>query len=229
MGLCGPVCLCMIALLWLEDCMLIRLHAFGKACVALSGVSLFSSQYEFFGELIPTAVSFTNTLSRDIFFIMCALYYTRHPLPITNIIGASCSFRLLEEGTTEKVRVPIISCTIWPIQPAQVLERLANLQERLCAALAASSIPAHILSLPAFLQPPSMPQPPTLAVLFLIPYTRALSASLCTVLMCIQSASNQYQMPMGTNGVCVCIHAGTTRAEVEALWSTRLLHGLEAS
>ncbi len=49
MGLCVPVCLCMIALLWLEDRMLARLHTFGKARAALSGASLFYMPVNFSG------------------------------------------------------------------------------------------------------------------------------------------------------------------------------------
>ena len=52
-----------------------KLHTLGKAHAALSGASLFSCQYEFFDELVSTAVLFVNTLIRDLFLIYVALYY----------------------------------------------------------------------------------------------------------------------------------------------------------
>ena len=115
MGLCGLGGRCMIALLYLEDQMLARLYTSGKARAAQNGASLFSCQYEFSDELVPTAVLFTKTLIRSF------LNYAR-PLHLicttsvsnADIIGASFSFRLLEDGTTEKgtVRVLTISFTI---------------------------------------------------------------------------------------------------------------------
>jgi len=70
----------------LEDRMLARLHTFCKARAALSGVSLLSCQYEYFDGLVPTAVLFTNTLIRDLFLIMRALYIRRSSaMPISSV------------------------------------------------------------------------------------------------------------------------------------------------
>jgi hypothetical protein len=62
----------MIAPLWLEDRMLARLYTFSAIRAARSGASLFSCHYEFFDEMVFTAVLFTITLIWDP-LIMCAL------------------------------------------------------------------------------------------------------------------------------------------------------------
>jgi 8-amino-7-oxononanoate synthase len=103
---------------------------------------------------------------------------------------------------------------------AQVLEHSAYLQERLRASLAASSIPAHILALPARLQQqhqqPSMAQPITPIVPLLTPRARALSAHLLAHGLNARPISWP-TVPKGMDRVRVCLHAGNTRAEIDGL------------
>lgn len=102
----------------------------------------------------------------------------------------------------------------------QVLEHSTYLQERLRASLAASSIPAHILTLPVRLQQqqkqPSMMQPPTPIIPLLTPRARALSAHLLAHGLNARPITWP-TVPKGTDRVRVCLHAGNTRAEIDAL------------
>ena len=82
-----------------------QVHIFLKARVALSGASLFSSQYEFLDELILTAVLFTNTLIQALFLITRIPQLYTMSLSSATIISGSCSFRLVESATIEKVRL----------------------------------------------------------------------------------------------------------------------------
>lgn len=166
----------------------------------------------------------TNTLIRDYLLNYARpLIYTTS-LSNAAIIAASCSFDLLEDGTAEKVRVPALSFAIWPIQSlklaAQVLEHSTYLQVRLHASLSASSIPAHILSLPARFQQrqTSTAQPPTPIIPLLTPHARALSAHLLTHGLNARPISWP-TVPKGMDRVRVCLHAGNTRAEIDALVS----------
>jgi 8-amino-7-oxononanoate synthase len=102
---------------------------------------------------------------------------------------------------------------------AQVLEHSIYLQKQLRASLAASSIPAHILTLPAHIQKhhqPSMAQPPTPIIPLLTPRARDLSAHLLTHGLNARPISWP-TVPKGTDRVRVCLHAGNTREEIDAL------------
>jgi hypothetical protein len=103
---------------------------------------------------------------------------------------------------------------------AQVLEHSTYLQVRLRASLSASSIPAHILSLPARFQQrqTSTAQPPTPIIPLLTPYARALSAHLLAHGLNARPISWP-TVPKGMDRVRVCLHAGNTRAEIDALVS----------
>ena len=110
-GLYGPGGRGMVAQLGLEDCVLARLHTFGKALAASGGTCLFTL-VRISAELGPTAVLLTNTLIRDYL-----LNYARPLIYTTSlsnavIITASCSFDLLEDGTAEKVRVLALSSAV---------------------------------------------------------------------------------------------------------------------
>ncbi len=106
---------------------------------------------------------------------------------------------------------------------AQVLGHSIYLQERLRASLATSSIPSHILSLPARLQQrqSSMSQPPTPIIPLLTPCARALSAHLLVHGLNARPISWP-TVPKGMDRVRVCLHAGNTRAEVDALVSASI-------
>jgi 8-amino-7-oxononanoate synthase len=103
---------------------------------------------------------------------------------------------------------------------AQVLEHSTYLQEQLRASLAASSIPAHILTLPAhpqkYYQQPSMAQPPTPILPLLTPRARSLSAHLLAHGLNARPISWP-TVPKGTDRVRVCLHAGNTREDIDAL------------
>jgi len=188
-GLYGPGGRGMVAQLGLEDCVLARLHTFGKA-LAASG-----------------AVLLTNTLIRDYLLNYARpLIYTTS-LSNAAIIAASCSFDLLEDGTAERLA-------------ARVLEHSTYLQLRLRASLSASSIPAHILSLPSRLQQrqPSTSEPPTPIIPLLTPHARALSAHLLAHGLNARPISWP-TVPKGRDRVRVCLHAGNSRAEIDALVS----------
>jgi hypothetical protein len=114
-------------------------------------------------------------------------------------------------------RVPILPAAVK--LAAQVLDHSTYFLESLTASLIASSIPPHILSLPAHLRlQPSMTQPPTPIIPLLTPRARALSAYL------LAHGLNALPMsfptvPKGTDRVRVCLHAGNTRAELDRLVS----------
>ena len=114
------------------------------------------------------------------------------------------------------------SFDLWPIQSlklaTQVLQHSTYLQVRLRATLSASSIPSHILSLPARLQErqASTAQSPTPIVPLLTPHARALSAHLLARGLNARPISWP-TVPKGMDRVRVCLHAGNTRAEIDAL------------
>ena len=100
---------------------------------------------------------------------------------------------------------------------AQLLEHSTYFQERLSASLTASSIPPHVLSLPAHVRlQPSMTQPPTPIIPLLTPRARALSAHLLAHGLNARPISWP-TVPKGTDLVRVCLHASNTRAELDTL------------
>lgn len=110
-GLYGPRGRGMVAQLGLEDCVLARLHTFGKALAASGGTYLYIL-VRISAELVRTAVLLTNTLIRDYLLNYARpLIYTTS-LSNAAIIAASCSFDLLEDGTAEKVRILALSSSV---------------------------------------------------------------------------------------------------------------------
>ncbi|KAH9959474.1 PLP-dependent transferase [Russula dissimulans] len=194
-GIYGPGGRGMVALLGLEDRVLVRLHTFGKA-LAASG-----------------AVLLTNTLIRDYLLNYARpLIYTTS-LSNAAVIAASCSFDLLADGTTEKLATRVLDHSIY-------------FQDRLHASLAASSIPPHILSLPAHLGK-SAKQLPTPIIPLMTPRARSLSAHLLAHGLNARPISWP-TVPKGMDRVRVCLHAGNTRAELDILadgavaWAARI-------
>ena len=104
---------------------------------------------------------------------------------------------------------------------ARVLDHAIYFQERLRTSLAASSIPPHILSLPAHLQKPSNTQLPTPIIPLLTPRARALSAHLLAHGINARPISWP-TVPKGTDRVRVCLHAGNTHAELDMLIDTAI-------
>ena len=110
---------------------------------------------------------------------------------------------------------------------AQVLEHSTHFQERLSTSLTASSIPPHVLFLPAHLRlQPSMTQPPTPIIPLLAPRARALSAHLLAHGLNARPISWP-TVPKGTDLVRVCLHASNTRAELDALVSATVAWAVE--
>ena len=99
---------------------------------------------------------------------------------------------------------------------AHVHELSTYLQERLRASLDASSIPSHILTLPVQQQQLSTAQPPGPVISLLTPRARALSAHLLAHGLNARPM-NWPIVPKGTDRVRVCLHAGNTRSDIDAL------------
>ena len=180
-------------------------------------------------RLVSTAVLLTNTLIRDYLLNYARpLIYTTS-LSNAAIIAASCSFDLLEDGTAKKVRVSRpFSRRLAHSKPlklaAQVLEHSTYFQVRLRGSLIASSIPAHILSLPARLQQrqSSTSEPPTPIIPLLTHYARALSAHLLAHGLNARPITWP-TVPKGMDRVRVCLHAGNNRTEIDALVSSSVV------
>jgi 8-amino-7-oxononanoate synthase len=180
-------------------------------------------------------VLLTGTLIRDYLLNYARpLIYTTS-LSNAAIVAASCSFDLLEDGTAEKVRAWFLPHFRYQAShstdesraprilvatklAAQVLGHSTYFQEHLRASLVASSIPRHILSLPAHPRqdPSTMAQPPTPIVPLLTPRARALSAHLLAHGLNARPITWP-TVPKGADRVRVCLHAGNTREELDAL------------
>jgi 8-amino-7-oxononanoate synthase len=103
---------------------------------------------------------------------------------------------------------------------AQVLENSTYLQERFRASLAASSIPSHILTLPQR-QELSMAQLSSPIIPLMTPRARALYFHL------LEHGINARPIswpgvPKGAERVRVCLHAGNTREQIDALVNTSI-------
>ncbi|KAI0050516.1 PLP-dependent transferase [Auriscalpium vulgare] len=207
-GIYGPQGRGMVALLGLEGKVFARLHTFGKA-LAASG-----------------AVLLVDTVTRDYLLNYARpLIYTTS-LSNTNIIAASCSFDMLENGTAEKSAAHLIDISSYFLQLLRY--ELA-------------SIPQSILSLPVHLEHPRSTTPtpssptalPTPIIPLLTPYPRPLSAYLLDRGMNARPITWP-TVPKGKDRVRVCLHAGTTREEVELLvrtaiaWARELMAEQEA-
>ncbi|KAH9979899.1 pyridoxal phosphate-dependent transferase [Lactifluus volemus] len=215
-GIYGPGGRGIVALLGLEDRVTARLHTFGKALAASGGACALGMRLGLcFIDEGGTAVLLTSTLIRDYLLNYARpLIYTTS-LSNTAIIAASCSFDILEDGTAKKLA-------------ARVLEHSTYLQERLRTSLAASSIPPHILSLPGHLRQPSMIQPPTPIIPLLTCGAHALSAYLLAQGLNARPITWP-TVPKGTDRVRVCLHAGNTRAELDALVDSAISWAAEAA
>jgi 8-amino-7-oxononanoate synthase len=166
----------------------------------------------------------TSTLIRDYLLNYARPLIYSTSLSNASIIAASCSLDLLEDGTAERVRVLTLSFAFWlPLfihakLAAQVLDNSTYLQERFRASLSASSIPSHILTLPfrSQQQLSITTQLPSPIIPLLTPRPRALCVHL------LAHGLNAYPIswpvvPKGTDRVRVCVHAGNTREQIDAL------------
>ncbi|KAI0791196.1 PLP-dependent transferase [Abortiporus biennis] len=194
-GVYGPQCKGLVALLGLEQRVLARLHTFGKA-LAGSG-----------------AVVLTNTLIRDYMLNYArSLIYTTS-LSYPNIISVDCSFDLLENGTAKKLAT-------------QLLNLSTHFSTLLLSLLSARSIPPELLSLPQHLAAippntppvtvPSLARLPTPIIPVMTSRPRPLSAYLRAKGMNARPITWP-TVPKGKDRIRVCLHAGNTREEVEAL------------
>jgi len=180
----------MVAQLGLEDCVLARLHTFGKA-LAASG-----------------AVLLTNTLIRDYLLNYARpLIYTTS-LSNAAIIAASCSFDLLEDGTAENLAAQVLEHSTY------LQERLrASLTASSIPSHILSLLPTHLQQ-----RQTSTAQPPTPIIPLLTPHARALSAHLLAQGLNARPISWP-TVPKGMDRVRVCLHASNIRAQIDALVS----------
>lgn len=104
-GVYGPQGRGMVAKLGLENKVLARLHTFGKALAGSGGEERAFIATEQTYSAYFTAVLLTSELIRDYMLNYArSLIYTTS-LSYANIIAIDCSFDLLENGTSEKVRL----------------------------------------------------------------------------------------------------------------------------
>ncbi|KZT73585.1 PLP-dependent transferase [Daedalea quercina L-15889] len=188
-GIYGPQGRGLVALLGLERRVLVRLHTFGKA---LAGTG---------------AVILTTPLIRDYLLNYArSLIYTTS-LSYANIVSVDCSFDLLEDGTA-----------------AQLAKQLHDLNARFLALLRPHlrRIPLSLVALPPHLaHAPNPGAPvhrtlPTPIIPVLTPYPRPLSAHLRARGLNARPITWP-TVPKGRERVRVCLHAGNSREEVEAL------------
>ncbi|KAJ3842279.1 pyridoxal phosphate-dependent transferase [Lentinula raphanica] len=184
-----------------EDCrVLARLHTFGKA-LAGSGAILLTT---------PTLTSYLINYARPLIYTTALA----HP----NVVLVEAAFDLMVEGETEQLSAHLLSLS-------------AYLTSLLQNELGQNQIPAEIVRLPAqFPSSPQrqnlysststssfiVPQPPTPILPLLTPYPRPLSAHLLSLGMNARPITWP-TVPRGKERVRVCLHAGNTRGDVEAL------------
>ncbi|KAJ3755289.1 pyridoxal phosphate-dependent transferase [Lentinula raphanica] len=183
------------------DCrVLARLHTFGKA-LAGSGAILLTT---------PTLTSYLINYARPLIYTTALA----HP----NVVLVEAAFDLMVEGETEQLSAHLLSLS-------------AYLTSLLQNELGQNQIPAEIVRLPAqFPSSPQrqnlysststssfiVPQPPTPILPLLTPYPRPLSAHLLSLGMNARPITWP-TVPRGKERVRVCLHAGNTRGDVEAL------------
>ncbi|KIL64396.1 hypothetical protein M378DRAFT_78315 [Amanita muscaria Koide BX008] len=185
-GLYGPQGRGRVSMLGLENKVLARLCTFGKA-LAASG-----------------AVLLTNRLIRDYMLNYARpLIYTT-ALSYATVLNISCSFDLLQDGTTETLANHLFNL---------IQHFLLLLQPHL------SAISPDILSLPAHLSKPSLTRDDLSPVIPLhTQYPRPLSAYLLKLGMNARPITWP-TVPKGKDRVRVCLHAGNTTEDVERLVS----------
>ncbi|KDQ24796.1 hypothetical protein PLEOSDRAFT_33042 [Pleurotus ostreatus PC15] len=185
-GIYGPQGRGRVAQLGLEDKVLARLHTFGKALAATGAVLL------------------TNILIRDYLLNYARpLIYTTS-LSNANIIAASCSFDMLENGLAHKLANDLFGL-------------VAHFHEILRPRLA--SIPQDLLALPSHLQHPLQGNSSGLLspiIPIMTSQPRPLSAYLLNLGMNARPITWP-TVPKGKDRVRVCLHAGNTRQDVEML------------
>ncbi|TFK34566.1 pyridoxal phosphate-dependent transferase [Crucibulum laeve] len=156
-----------------------------------------------FGKALAAsgAVILTNALIRDYMLNYArSLIYTTS-LTYANIIAADCSFDMLEDKTAEYLSDHLLSLSTYFVDLLRPY---------------LSSIPSELLSLPPFLLSSSSSAPPSPIIPLHTSHPRPLSAYLLALGMNARPITWP-TVPKGKDRVRVCLHAGNTRAEVEAL------------
>ncbi|KAL1757988.1 pyridoxal phosphate-dependent transferase [Schizophyllum commune] len=195
-GLYGPRGLGRVAELGLEDRVLAQLHTFGKA-LAASGALL----------LVPPLLkSYLLNYARPLIYTTAPAY--------SAVVAGDCALDVLEDGTTERLAANLRSACIYLV---------SRLQEEL------KDVPEDIVSLPAHLSGSSS----SLAVQFVSPiiplltsHPRSLAAYLAKEKPKVSSSSGKNYRPISarpivpptaSSRVRVCVQAGHTREELDAL------------
>ncbi|KZP22602.1 PLP-dependent transferase [Athelia psychrophila] len=197
-GVYGPQGRGMVAALGLEHRVFARLHTFGKA-LAGSGAVLITT---------PLVRSYLVNYARPLIYTTSLSY--------ASVIAVDCAFDMLENGDAQ-------------VLAAAVRGLSTHFIDTLRARLAEARVPPGIVSLLPHLQPPPPPPhshphphqnrgspPPSPIIALLTPRPRPLSAFLYARGMNARPITWP-TVPKGKDRVRVCLHAGNTRAEVDAL------------
>ncbi|GAA5956672.1 hypothetical protein JCM21900_002333 [Sporobolomyces salmonicolor] len=188
-GLYGPQGRGLVCALGLANRVTARVHTFGKA-MACSGAVVLSS---------PLIRSYLINYARPL------IYST--VMPYMNVLAIEKSLETLEDGEGDL--------------PAAHVHHLAS---TLISRLSSFLTPSSSVSLPAHLLPPLYPSlslsqvhPPTSPIIpLLTPFPRPLSAFLREKGFLVRPITYP-TVPVGEERVRVCLHAGNTVEEVEAL------------
>ncbi|KAF5390013.1 hypothetical protein D9757_003800 [Collybiopsis confluens] len=191
-----------------QECrVLARLHTFGKALAGSGAIFLTT----------PLLNSYLINFARPLIYTTALA----HP----NVVLAEAAFDLMVEGKTEPLS-------------KQLLFLSSHLVSKLQTKLKQAMIPPDIVSLPAHLLPsPTTTKyvhPPTPIIPLLTPHPRPLSARLYSLGMNARPITWP-TVPRGKERVRVCLHAGNTSEQVEALvngvveWALELLNQAERS
>ncbi|KAL1708925.1 pyridoxal phosphate-dependent transferase [Schizophyllum commune] len=194
-GLYGPRGLGRVAELGLEDRVLAQLHTFGKA-LAASGALL----------LVPPLLkSYLLNYARPLIYTTAPAY--------SAVVAADCALGVLEDGTTERLAENLRSACIYLV---------SRLQDEL------KDVPKDVVSLPAHLTGvfPSAVQYVSPIIPLLTSHPRSLAAYLAKEKPKVSRSSGKNYRPISarpivpptaSSRVRVCVQAGHTREELDAL------------
>ncbi|KAL1734598.1 pyridoxal phosphate-dependent transferase [Schizophyllum commune] len=194
-GLYGPRGLGRVAELGLEDRVLAQLHTFGKALAASGAILL----------VPPLLKSYLLNYARPLIYTTAPAY--------SAVVAADCALDVLEDGTTERLAENLRSACIYLV---------SRLQDEL------KDVPKDVVSLPAHLTGvfPSAVQFVSPIIPLLTSHPRSLAAYLAKEKPKVSRSSGKNYRPISarpivpptaSSRVRVCVQAGHTREELDAL------------